>query len=85
MKLNIETKLDVGQTVFWLKNNRIGKVTVGKVEIEFLQRHGYEDRLNIRYTISSDFYEDEITINEADNLLFSSKEELVASLLKDNR
>ena len=72
--MDIKTKYDLGQSVFFMKDNKVERSAIKQISIDVWYNKDKEIRMRIRYYLFSadQFYEE-------DNL-FLTKEELLKSL-----
>lgn len=83
--MEIKTKYNLGQELFYMNKNKVSKGTVDVIMVTVLE----EDDINIKYDVSLeepersveyDIAKTHITFKEADEKLFETKEELINSL-----
>ena len=72
--MDIKTKYDLGQSVFFMKDNKVATSSIKQISIDVWYNKNNEIRMRIHYYLFSvdQFYEE-------DNL-FLTKEELIESL-----
>ena len=72
--MDIKTKYDIGQSVFFMDNNKVQEGTIDRIHIEVRYNGGKDNKVRISYSLftTSKFYEDKE--------LFPTKEELLKSL-----
>ena len=74
--MEIKTKYDIGQRVFFMSDNRVCEGTIESFDIGFGYDNGTE-YLDICYCVKTMFFTD---FSVAEDKLFSTKEELLKSL-----
>ena len=75
--MDIKTKYDLGQRVFFMSDNRVCEGTIEYFNIEFSQEISGEKYMTISYCVKTIFFTD---FSVAENKLFLTKEELLKSL-----
>lgn len=76
--MNITTKFTPGDTAFIMLENKVAEVTIDRVTI-VLMRSGLYGTVNVRYVYAYNRPDGENTTSD-ENSLFTTKEELLASL-----
>ena len=72
--MDIKTKYDIGQSVFFMDNNRVQVGKIDQIHIEVRYNGGEDNKVRISYSLftTTKFY--------GDKELFLTKEELIESL-----
>ena len=75
--MEIKTKYDIGQRVFFMNDNRVCVGTIEWFDIGFSQRISGEKDMTISYCVKTMYFTD---FSVAEDKLFPTKEELIESL-----
>ena len=75
--MEIKTKYEIGQRVFFMSDNRVCEGTIEYFDIGFRQDISGEKDMTISYCVKTMFFTD---FSVAEDKLFLTKEELIESL-----
>ena len=76
--MDIKTKYDLGQSVFYLNNNQVKESVINQILVEVRHRIGYKRKFIIE--MSASYYLVDSNLLYEEGKLFSTKEELLKSL-----
>ena len=75
--MDIKTKYNIGDSVFFMNDNRVWQGEIESFDIGFSQRSSGEKYITISYCVKTMFFTD---FSVAEYKLFSTKEDLLKSL-----
>ena len=75
--MDIKTKYNIGDSVFFMNDNRVWQGEIESFDIGFSQRSSGEKYITISYCVKTMFFTD---FSVAENKLFTTKEDLLKSL-----
>ena len=75
--MEIKTKYDIGQSVFFMSDNRVCQGVIESFNIGFRQNISGEKYMTISYCVKTEFFTD---FSVSEYKLFLTKEELIESL-----
>ena len=75
--MEIKTKYDIGQSVFFMNDNRVYQGVIESFDIGFGQSISGKKYLTISYCVKTEFFTD---LSVSEHKLFLTKEELLKSL-----
>ena len=76
--MDIKTKYDLGQSVFFMNNNHVNESVINQISAEVRYRIGYKRKVNIDVSVS--YYLVDSNLLYEERKLFLTKEELLKSL-----
>ena len=75
--MDIKTKYNIGDSVFFMNDNRVWQGEIESFDIGFSQRSSGEKYITISYCVKTEFFTD---FSVSEHKLFLTKEELLKSL-----
>ena len=76
--MDIKTKYDLGQSVFYMDNNQVKESVINQIFVEVRHRIGYKNKVRIGVSVS--YYLVDSNLLYKEEKLFLTKEELLKSL-----
>ena len=75
--MDIKTKYNIGDSVFFMNDNRVWQGEIESFDIGFSQRSSGEKYITISYCVKTEFF---TNFSVSEHKLFLTKEELLKSL-----